>query len=91
VSYRKRAGGGKRDIAEKPIVDALSAVSAIVIRHSGKGEPDLFVLSRGIWRAGEVKTDDGALTPAQVESCAGRLWPIWRTVDDALRAIGVIP
>jgi hypothetical protein len=42
-----------------------------------------------MWGA-EVKTGKGKLTAAQVESGAGRLWPIWRSPEDALKTIGAV-
>ena len=81
----------RRDTAEKGIRKALEAAGATIVQASGKGAPDLFVFYRGQWWAAEVKTGKGSLTPAQQASGAGRLWPIWRTVDDALEAVGLIP
>ena len=80
----------RRDTAEASIVRALRDVGALVIPISGKGAPDLFVCYCGQMWGAEVKSDGGKLTPAQVDSGAGRLWPIWRTPGDALRTIGVL-
>ncbi len=87
MGWRRRAGGGKRDTAEDPIVAALEAVGASVWKLGGTGNPDLLVRYRGIWTPAEVKTGKGALTKNQ----GGLLWPIWRCPEDALRAIGVHP
>lgn len=77
----------KRDAAEGPIVDALRAVGAHVTRLSGVGAPDLLVRSpRGLLVALEVKGKHGKRTDAQEES----QWPIVRTIDEALTAIGVL-
>lgn len=84
MSYRRRAGGGKRDIAEKPICEALAAVGAEFWRLGGTGNPDLLICWHGVYTPGEVKTGKGKETKNQ-----GR-FPIWRTPDDVLRAIGVI-
>ncbi len=78
----------RRDTAETAIRQALEAVGATVCQISGKGAPDLFVVYRGQHYGAEVKTGRGTLTAAQTATGAGRLWPIWRTVDDALRTIG---
>ena len=78
----------RRDTVETPIRQALEAVGATVITISGKGAPDLLVVYRGHVYCAEVKTGRGVLTPAQTASGAGRLWPIWRTVDEALYAVG---
>lgn len=79
----------RRDSVESPIVKALRAVGATVIPISGKGAPDLFVCFRGQMYGAEVKTGKGKLTSAQQDTGAGRLWPVWRTPDEALKAIGV--
>jgi hypothetical protein len=85
----RRAGQARRrDRAEGPIVAALRAVGATVIPISGKGAPDLFVCFRGQMWGAEVKTGKGKLTPAQQESGAGQLWPVWTTPEQALSAIG---
>jgi hypothetical protein len=74
----------RRDASEQPIVDALRAVGADVTRISGKGAPDLLVRYRGRLNAFEVKTGKGKQTDAQTVTD----WPIVRTVDEALQAIG---
>jgi hypothetical protein len=85
VSYRRRGGGGKRDTAEGPIVDALRACGVGVWFLSGQGNPDLLTHYRGLWLPLEVKTGKGTLTPNQV----GILWPVTRTVDQALAVLGI--
>ncbi len=84
MSYRRRAGGGKRDTAEAEIVAALEAVGARVWRLGGTGNPDLLTLRAGIYVPLEVKTAKGGLTPNQ-QSIP---WSVVRSVDEALRAIG---
>ncbi len=78
----------KRDTVETPIRQALAAVGATVFQVSGKGAPDVIVFYRGYVYSAEIKTGKGKLTAAQTEAGAGRLWAIWRTVDDALKGIG---
>jgi Holliday junction resolvase len=75
----------RRDANEKAIVDALRAVGAHVTRISGDGAPDILVRHAGgrLW-AFEVKSAKGKQTEAQQETD----WPILRTVDEALAAIG---
>ena len=80
----------RRDTNEAAIVQALEAMGAQVVRVSSRGAPDVLVFWRGQQWSGEIKTGKGTLTPAQVEAGAGRLWPIWRTPDDALRTIGAM-
>jgi hypothetical protein len=83
VSYRRRAGGGKRDTAEKPITDALKAVGAeFWLIGGGHGNPDLLVRWRGFYYAGEVKSKGGTETKNQGD------FPIWRTPEQVLKAIG---
>lgn len=75
----------KRDANEKPVRAALEAVGAHVTVISGKGAPDLLVRFRGRLFAFEVKGPKGSRTAAQKASG----WPIVRSVDEALTAIGV--
>lgn len=79
----------KRDRNEKAIRKALEAVGATVIPISGKGAPDVFVVFQGQMWGAEIKSGAGKLTKAQEASGAGRLWPVWRTPQDALATIGV--
>lgn len=74
----------KRDTAEGPIVDAAVAVGAKCWRISGKGCPDLLVFYRGVYTPGEVKSKGGKLTKNQGD------FPVWRTPDDMLKAIGAV-
>lgn len=76
----------KRDANEKPVRAALEAVGADVTPISGKGAPDLLVRFRGRLFAFEVKGEKGKRTEAQEESD----WPIIRSADDALKAIGAM-
>jgi hypothetical protein len=86
MSFRKRAGGGKRDLAEQAIVDALQAVGARVWRLSGTGNPDLLVLHRGRYTPLEVKTEKGRRTANQTDIP----WTLVRLPEQALLAIGAI-
>lgn len=81
----------RRDANEAAICQALRAVGATVIPISGAGAPDVFVVFRGQLYAAEIKSPTGTTTAAQRDRGAGRLWPIWRTVDDALTTIGAAP
>jgi hypothetical protein len=74
----------RRDINEKPITQALRAVGAHVTPISGKGAPDVLVRFQGRLWAFEIKAEKGKQTEAQQETD----WPILRTVDEALAAIG---
>ena len=84
MGWRRRAGGGKRDSAEAPIVEALGAAGASVYQIGGTGNPDLLVCYWGRWTPLEVKTGKGKRTKNQqaIE------WPIVTTPDEALREIG---
>lgn len=87
MGWRRRAGGGKRDTAEKPIIEALTAAGCVVRQIGGTGNPDLLVGHGGRWIVAEVKSGKAGITQAQ-QGGAGVLWPIWRTPEDALRAVG---
>jgi Holliday junction resolvase len=87
MGYRRRAGGGKRDDAEKPIVDALRDAGCEVWIVGGTGNPDVLVRRggrRGRLYVAEIKTGKGTETKNQ------GAFDIWRTPEDALIAIGVI-
>ncbi len=86
MGWRRRAGGGKRDLAEDPIVAALEAVGASVWKLGGTGNPDLLTLYRGVWRPCEVKTGKGGLTANQEHL----KWAVVRTPEDALKLIGAV-
>ncbi len=80
-----RGGARKRrDSAEGPIIDALRGIGAEVWQISGRGLPDLLVRFRGQYFAGEVKSRGGTETAHQGK------FPIWRTPDDGLKAIGAL-
>lgn len=86
MSFRKRAGGGKRDTAEQAIVEALRAIGARVWFIGGQGNPDLLVLFRGRYTPLEVKTEKGRTTVNQTHIP----WPLVRLPEQALQAIGAI-
>lgn len=73
----------KRDAAEPAIVQALESVGAEVWKVSGTGLPDLLVRYRGVLYAGEVKTGKAKLRASQ------GAFPVWRSISDAMTAIGV--
>lgn len=91
MSYRRRAGGGRRDLAEGPIVDGLRARGFVVRHIGGTGNPDILVGRSGRWWPMEVKTGKGKKTRAQIAEGAGDLWPIVTTLDEALEALGSHP
>lgn len=84
MGYRKRAGGGKRDAAEGPIVEALKAAGARVWYLGGTGNPDLLVRYKGAYYVGEAKTGRAAPNKNQQDIP----WPVWRVPLDALITIG---
>ena len=65
MSIHRRAT--KRDANEKPIVDALEAVGAVVTRLSSDGVPDIMCLWRGAITLLEIKSPKGRLTPSQID------------------------
>jgi hypothetical protein len=84
---------GRVDANQKEIVDGLRQVGARVQVTSdvGKGFPDLVVSFRGVVYLIETKTENGKLTPDQVDwhndwQCAH----IVKSVDEALKIIGAI-
>lgn len=86
MSWRRRAGGYKRDIAERPIVDALEGVGARTWLLQGKGCPDLLVLFRGVYTPLEIKTGKGKRTANQQDIP----WSVVTTPDEALKTIGAV-
>ena len=85
---------GKLDANQHEIVDALRNIGADVLSLApmGNGCPDLLVHFRGVTMLMEVKSATGKLTPDEVEfieNWRGQVH-IVRSVDDALRMIGVI-
>lgn len=86
MSFRRRAGGGKRDTSEGPIKAALEAVGARVWQIGGTGNPDLLVEWRGIWTPLEAKSKGGTLTRNQ----QALTWAVVRTPEEALKAIGAM-
>lgn len=90
-----RFGGVRRkpDANQKAITDALEAVGAQIfdLSGAGKGIPDIACLKpnkRDVVFL-EIKTEKGTLTEAQKKTHQD--WPIVtvRTIDEALRAVGV--
>lgn len=79
----------KRDANEEAIVDALRRVGAHVFRLSEPGAPDLLVAWQGRWLPMEVKSPTGILTALQTGSIGAATYPIVRSVDEALKALGV--
>ena len=75
----------KRDAVEPSIVGALRRYGVLVWHLSGPGQPDLLTCYRGRWLPLEVKSARGRLTARQ----QGIRWPVVRSVEDALIAIGV--
>ncbi len=74
----------RRDGNERALVAGWRAVGAKVYHVSGKGLPDVLVLHRGVLRGFEIKTATGRLTEHQGD------WPVIRTMDEALKAIGCV-
>lgn len=84
---------GKRDANAVEIVAAWLKVGAKVIHLDdvGKGCPDKLVGYAGHNWLAEIKTEDGELTPEQIEFF--QTWPgqkvVVRSIDDALAMIGI--
>ena len=83
MSYRRHAGGGKRDLAEPAIVAALEAYGVRVWRLGGQGNPDLLCLYREKYTPLEVKTGRSKANANQRDIP----WVIVRSVEDALAVV----
>lgn len=82
----------RRDANEKEIVDALVSVGCAVTRLNEKGVPDLLTGFNARTFLMEVKAGRNGLTPDQtrwVASWRGAPVPIVRSIEDALRVIGL--
>lgn len=76
----------RRDIAEPDIVDALRRVGAEITLISSPDAPDILSLFQGRWMPLGVKTPKiGRLTKGEKK---GVKWPLVKTPEEALRAIG---
>lgn len=83
MSWRRWAGGGKRDAAERAILDDLHALKIRTWQLSGKGNPDVLARYAGRWIVFEVKT--GRAQPNANQQAIP--WPIVRTTEEAIAAI----
>jgi len=83
MSYRRRAGGGKRDTAEGPIVAALRQIGVECWHIGGTGNPDVLTRFRGRYLPLEIKTGKGQRTANQADIP----WPVVRTIDEAIREV----
>jgi hypothetical protein len=89
-----RGAASKVDRNQKPIVKALEAAGATVtsLATVGNGCPDLMVGFRSANYLMEVKSEDGLLTPKELEffeKWRGRCTIVF-SPEDALREIGAI-
>lgn len=85
--------GNRRDANEAEIVAAMRRCGASVVRMSIPGAPDLLVGFRGNTFLVEVKAPKGKLTGPQehwIMQWRGGDVHVVRTIDDALRLLGVI-
>jgi hypothetical protein len=82
VSIHRR--NPRRDANERALVAGWRAIGAEVWLLSGKGLPDALVRFRGVLHGFEIKTAKGRLTEHQGD------FPVIRTMDEGLRALGVI-
>lgn len=86
MGFRRGGAKKRRDANEPEIIQALEAIGAQVWQISGQTVPDLLVWFHGRPVVLEVKTATGKQKPSQV----GTPWPIVRSVNEALVALGVI-
>lgn len=82
MPFRRGGGGKRRDANEPDVIAAVREAGGECWQVSGTGLPDLIVRFRGRFYCGEVKTATGKLKKTQ------GAFPIWRTPDDVLDAIG---
>jgi hypothetical protein len=82
MAFWKGGGKKRRDANEPALISAARDVGAECWQVSCRGGPDLIVKYRGRFYCGEVKSTKGKETEHQ------GAFPIWRTVDDILKAIG---
>jgi hypothetical protein len=82
MAFRRGGGGKRRDANEPAIREALHAVGAETWQVSGDGLPDLIVFFRERFYCPEIKTATGRMRKSQGK------FPVWRSVDEALHAIG---
>lgn len=81
----KRGGGARRRDANEPgLIAGWRAIGATVYQVGGRGLPDVLVKFRGVLYAFEIKTASGTLTEHQGD------FPVVRTMDEALKAIGAV-
>lgn len=83
MSYRRRAGGGRRDIAEADIVADLRKLGVRCWFIGGTGNPDVLTYYGESYLPLEIKTEDGQLTANQLEVP----WPVVNSFDAAWAAI----
>lgn len=80
------------DSNHRELLDLARTLGGYVIdcRSLGQGNPDAFVFIRTHWRAVEIKTEHGTLTPQQAQLHRTVPIHIWRTDEDVLDAFGAV-
>lgn len=84
MTFRRGGAGKRRDANEPALIAGWRAIGAEVWQVSGTGLPDVLVRFRGHLHAFEIKTATGALTEHQGD------FPVIRSMDEALNAIGAV-
>jgi hypothetical protein len=77
----------RKDASQASIVKALRKAGVYVIIQD---HPDLLTYWMGLWLPLEIKSENGKLTPRQVELVAKTKCPVVRDELEALRAVGVL-
>ena len=86
--FRRGGAGKRRDAIEPAIIQALRAVGCEVYQINGNALPDLLVRRCRRWVPLGVKSGEKSrLTPSERENPPS--WPLVRSVEDALREVGV--
>lgn len=88
--FKKGGAGKKRDALEPAVIQALKAYGCEVWQINGRALPDLLVKRRGTFYALGVKSGEKSRLTA-AERAGKASWPLVRSVDDALREVGVWP
>lgn len=83
MSFRRRAGGGRRDTSEAEIVAQLRQLGVRCWFLSGTGNADVLTLYGESYLPLEIKTGKGPRTRNQHDIP----WPLVRTFDEAWAAI----
>ncbi len=89
MSFRRGGGGRKRDAIEPDVIKELRAVGTQVWQINGHALPDLLTYRSGRWLPLGLKSGARA-SLTQSEKDKPPVWPLARSVDEALQAVGAV-